>query len=79
MQLNKKDREEFRRRVAEKLKDVEFNPDRRIKLPKDVLDDLLFDEVILPELVSGENKKVFAYAYDGSNLLIKPRKNLSSG
>ena len=65
MQLNKKDREEFRRRVAEKLKDVEFNPDRRIKLPKDVLDDLLFDEVILPELVSGENKKVFAYAYDG--------------
>lgn len=43
MKLNKIGRNELRDRVDIKLDDVEFNPKSRIKLPIDVLDELLFD------------------------------------
>lgn len=43
MQLNKKGRDELRKRVHLKLNDVEFNPESRIKLPLDILEELLFD------------------------------------
>lgn len=43
MKLNKKGRDELRERVNMKLNDVEFNPESRIKLPLDVLEEILFD------------------------------------
>jgi uncharacterized protein YjbI with pentapeptide repeats len=43
MKLNKKGRDELRYRICLKLKDVDFDPNNRIKLPKDVLEELLFD------------------------------------
>ena len=41
--LNNLDRREYRKIVAEKLKDVEFNQDKRIKLNEEELEYLLFD------------------------------------
>lgn len=43
MKLNKKGRDELRERVDLKLNDIEFNPDARIKLPLDILEEILFD------------------------------------
>ena len=43
MKLNKKGRDELRYRICLKLKDVDFDPNNRIKLPKEVLEELLFD------------------------------------
>ena len=36
MKLNKEGRDELRARISEKLKDVDFNPDKRIILPKEM-------------------------------------------
>lgn len=57
--VNKKDRVVFRERIAKKLADIEFNPNKRIKLSKDKLETLLFDY--------DEKKKciIIGYTYEG--------------
>ena len=57
--LNKEGRDIFRERIAKKLGDVDFNPDKRIKLSKDKLETLLFDY--------DEKKKCkkIGYTYEG--------------
>ncbi len=59
MKLNKKDRERFRKIVFEKLKDIDFDPNKRIKLPDEDLEDLLFEK-----MDDGKHKKI-AYFYEG--------------
>ncbi len=57
--VNKKGKDIFRERIAKKLADIEFNPDKRIKLSKDKLETLLFDY--------DEKKKCkkIGYTYEG--------------
>lgn len=57
--LNNKGRVAFRERIAKKLADIEFNPNKRIKLSKDKLETLLFDY--------DEKKKCkkIGYTYEG--------------
>ena len=43
MKLNRESRDKKRKRIDTKLSDVEFNPDNRIKLPKEELEELLFE------------------------------------
>ena len=56
--LNNLDRREYRKIVAEKLKDVEFDQDKRIKLNDEELEYLLFD-------IDKTGKPIFAYPYEG--------------
>ncbi len=56
--LNNLDRGDYRKIVAEKLKDVEFNQDKRIKLSDEELEYLLFD-------IDKNGKPIFAYPYEG--------------
>ena len=58
MKLNKAGRNELRKRINMKLSDVDFNPDQRIKLPLDVLEDLLFD------YSEDKKRKKFAFSSD---------------
>ena len=66
MKLNKKGRNELRGRIQEKLKDVDFNPDKRISLPKDVLEELLFDVEYDAE---GMRRKRIGYRFNGLDKL----------
>lgn len=43
MELNKSGKDELRERIETKLKDIEFNPEKRIKLPLERLEKILFD------------------------------------
>ena len=66
MKLNKKGRNELRGRIQEKLKDVDFDPDKRIILPKDVLEELLFDVEYDAE---GMKRKRIGYRFHGLDKL----------
>lgn len=57
-EYNNTERAIFRRRIYIKSKDIEFNSSRRIQLPAEKLDYLLFD-------YDEEGKKYFGYFYDG--------------
>ena len=66
MKLNKEGRDELRERISEKLKDVDFNPDKRIILPKEMLEELLFD---VDYDLEGIKRKRIGYHYDGLDKL----------
>ena len=66
MKLNKQGRDELRKRISEKLKDVDFNPDKRIILPKEMLEELLFDVDYDAE---GMRRKKIGYHFNGLDKL----------
>ena len=66
MKLNKEGRDELRERISQKLKDVDFNPDKRIILPKEMLEELLFD---VDYDLEGIKRKRIGYHYDGLDKL----------
>lgn len=66
MKLNKQGRDELRERISEKLKDVDYNPDKRISLPKDILEELLFD---IEYDAEGMKRKKIGYHFNGLDKL----------